>query len=376
MFPSNHARGALLLALVILAPGSPSPAQSRPAATTRGDGQRRLPRGFLRKTIALPDGQRRRYAVFVPPQYALHPEHNWPVILFLHGSGERGGNGIKQTRIGLPTIAARHPMKFPFILVMPQAKDMWYRGSEAAAAWTILDEVHREYRTDRDRVYLTGLSMGGFGTWELAARRPDVFAAIVPVCGVAPLPYLSNLVNVPVWAFHGALDDRVPVSGSRDAVAELKRLGAEPKYTEYPHVNHFCWDDAYGTPELLPWLLKHRRPPPPAVIDYVWPAGRSRVWWLAVEAEAKLKEPARVHVEIQDGGRVIIESENTRAWGLVSEAPPLAPGMEIEIVWNKKLIYRGPFEGVLNYTPPSPARTESRPGGRDDSGSGPPPPQD
>ena len=220
----------------------------------------------------MPDGSIRRYAIFVPPQYDQDPDHKWPVILFLHGSGECGRDGIKQTRVGLPKTIVRRPNRFPFITVMPQAHTLWFGGEDAAAVWAALAAVGQEYRIDADRIFITGLSMGGFAAWEFASVRPDVFAAVVPVCGlVTNKMLLPNMRHVPVWAFHGRLDQNVPVTGSQEAVAELRRIGANPKYTEYPNLKHNCWKRAYadGNMALWRWLLGQRRPPPPLAIDYV-----------------------------------------------------------------------------------------------------------
>lgn len=312
----------------------------------------KLPKGFVAKSVKLPDGQERKYTVFVPPQYVLHKKKKWPVVVFLHGSGECGKDGVKQTTVGLPTLLAADPAKYPFIVVMPQAADLWYRGDNAVAVWMALDEVLKKYRTNRDRIYLTGLSMGGFGTWELAVTRPDVFAAIVPICGLAPTEFLPNIVHLPVWAFHGAADPNVPVKGSRDAVAELKRLGAKPKYTEYPGVGHNCWDAAYRTKKLWSWLLEKRRAPAPRVIDYKFPGGGSRVWWLEVEAEEGLKTPAQIHAEIGEDGSVTVDSKGVAAWAIGAESCPLKAGQRITVTWNGKGIYAGDFAGTFETPAP------------------------
>ena len=306
----------------------------------------KLPKGFLSRKLKLPSGAERKYVVFVPPQYVLKKSHRWPVVVFLHGSGECGTDGVKHTTVGLPTLLAAHPEKYPFIAVMPQAPTMWFREENALAVWMALDAVMKEYQTDPDRIYLTGLSMGGFATWELSIERPDVFAAIVPVCGVAPLDYLSNIVAMPAWVFHGEMDDRVPVAASREAVAELKRLGAEPKYTEYPGVKHNSWDRAYPTPELWKWLLKQRRRPPPRVIDYRLPGGAVQVWWLALQAEQPLESPAHIHAEISEDDRTVtVESEGVEGWAIGSDMCPLKAGGAIEVTWNGRRIYAGEFTG-------------------------------
>jgi len=300
------------------------------------------------REIELPNGTKHKYVVFIPPQYALQKDHRFPVVLFLHGSGECGTDGIKHTTVGLPRLLAAAPKDHPFIVVMPQARTLWFRGDNLHAAWAALEATLNRYRTDPDRIYLTGLSMGGFGAWEMAAARPDVFAAAVPICGVAPMPYVANLVNLPVWAFHGALDRNVPVQGSRDAIAELRRLGGTPRYTEYPDGDHFCWDRAYGTPELWKWLLEQKRGQPPREVDYRLPPGSAQqVWWLLAKASGESPEPAHIRVTIQDGGRVEVQSERIVAWAIRSETHPLEIGNPVSAAWNGHEVFRGQFEGIL-----------------------------
>lgn len=329
--------------------GDTQPTTPKPPAVQAG--RRKLPRGFISKTVTLPNMSEHKYVVFTPPQYVKDPNHKWPLILFLHGSGECGTDGIKHTTVGLPTYVARNAMRFPFIVVMPQAQKMWFRGEEAAAVWASLDAVQSQYRVDPDRIYLTGLSMGGIATWELSVLRPDIFAAIVPVCGFAPKDYLPNIVDLPTWAFHGALDQNVSVKGSRDAVEELKRLGGSPLYTEFPKLQHVCWDEAYATPDLWRWLLKQRRKPTPKVIDYVFPAGVSRVWWLAVEGDKAWKKPCHIHAEIKDGGMIEMTSEGVIGWAIISDTDPLRPGTQIEVNWNAQPAFKGEFSGVLSVEP-------------------------
>lgn len=345
-------RAALVAAVALLCGIGPSHAQSTTQRQTPPKtSQRRLPKGFLGKTITLSNRAQRKYAVFTPPQYVKDKDHLWPLIIFLHGSAECGVDGIKQTTVGLPPYVARRAMKFPFIVVMPQAQKMWFRGQEAAAIWAILDEVQSNYRVDPDRIYLTGLSMGGIASWELSVLRPDVFAAIVPICGFAPKDYLSNIVDLPTWAFHGALDNNVSVQGSRDAIEELKRLGGAPIYTEYPKLQHICWDEAYATPDLWRWLIQQRRKPTPRVIDYVFPAGLSRVWWLAVEGDKAYKKPCHVHAEIKDGDLIEINSQGVIGWALISDAEPLKPNTNIQVSWNGQPVFKGEFTGILSLEP-------------------------
>lgn len=349
----------LILALAAI-PASAALGQRKTTPTQRATSG--LADIFQAKSIKMPDGSQRRYALFVPPQYDDAPSHRWPVILFLHGSLLCGQDGVKQTRKGLPRYIVTRPDRFPFITIMPQAHAMWFRGEEARAVWLILDAVLKQYRADPDRVYITGLSMGGYGTWELAMARPDVFAAAIPIAGEGNKAFVSNIRNLPVWAFHGRLDHNVPVSGSREPVAELRRLGAKPNYTEYPNLPHECWDRAYATKGLWRWLLKQRRPPPPRVIDHVFPRQLARIWWLGALAEEGRTQPAHIHAEIteQQGQKhVELTSEGIAAFSLVSESNPLKPGDSLTITWNGKPLGRGQFTGRLTY-PPRPA-PQSRP---------------
>jgi poly(3-hydroxybutyrate) depolymerase len=318
----------------------------------------KLPRGLAAKKLTMPDGSVRKYAIFVPPQYKLDESHKWPLIIALHGSGEIGEDGIKQTTIGLAPYIVGHAQKFPFIAVFPQAHAMWFRGAEEAAIWMILDATLKEYRVDMDRIYLTGLSMGGFATWEMAASRPDVFAAIVPICGAGPLGYMSNILNLPVWAFHGSIDPNVPVARSRELIDELKRLGAKPKYTEYSEVAHDSWTRAYATPELWRWLLKQHKPPPPRVIDYKLTSPETRVWWLAVQADMAAKAPPHVRAEIAEDGRLTIESTDVIAWMVLPGPEPLQPGKEIEVTWNGQPVFKGEFSGGFGIAPSSQPSSE------------------
>ncbi len=348
-------------------PQSNQPDAAQPSADTPDvqaiETRANLPPGFILKQIKMPDGTTYKYGLFIPPQYEWNSTHKWPVILFLHGSGEVGNKGLKQLKVGLPPRIGTRSDRFPFITICPQAHARWFREQDAAAVWAILDAVLEEYRADPDRVYLTGLSMGGFATWEFACAHPDRFAAIAPICGAGPIEFMSNIVNLPVWAFHGEADNNVPVDNSRRLIAELKRLGAEPIYTEYEKIGHNSWDQAYAEAELYRWFLKHRRPAPPRVIDYRLPSQVAKIWWLTVEANPEADEPPHVRAEILDGNRVAIRSTGVAAFQLTSEGEPLQPGSQIEINWNGVDVYKGAFEGTLLVRPKDPsALPESEPG--------------
>lgn len=217
--------------------------------------------GFVEKQFKNADGSISPYVVFVPRDYDGKKEY--PVILFLHGSGETKGDkgGKKPVEVGIGTAIKKRDKSFPFITVIPQSeKRTWGANSDdGKRAMAMLDEVMKEYKTDPKRVYLTGLSMGGFGTWSLAAAHPEKWAAIVPICGGGNVKDADKIKNIPIWAFHGDADTAVPVARSRDMIEALKKVGAEPKFTEYPGVGHNSWDKAYGTDELYTWLLEQKK---------------------------------------------------------------------------------------------------------------------
>ena len=224
--------------------------------------------GFLYKTLTI-DKETYAYSVYVPPDYT--PEKAWPVILFLHGSGERGDDGLLQTEVGLGRAIRRNYRTIPAIVVMPQCRPQtaWV-GPMAQMALRCLEATSREYRCDPDRLYLTGLSLGGNGAWLLAAQYPDSFAAVVPICGFAELRESTGLVeklaprlkNMPIWCFHGDADGNVPVEKSREMVAAIRKVGGTIEYTEYAGGTHNVWDRTYGDYKLWKWLFAQKRRPP------------------------------------------------------------------------------------------------------------------
>lgn len=218
------------------------------------------PTGFLNKSLSI-DGTEYRYVVYVPRDYTAEKE--WPVILFLHGAGERGSDGLKQTEVGLGRALRLFPERYPAIVVMPQCAtgDRW-AGRMAEMALRALDRTLEEYRIDRSRQYLTGLSMGGFGSWLIASQHPSRFAAVVPICGGGdPAAMASKLKDLPIWTFHGDADEAVPVARTREMVDAIKAAGGERiRYTEYPGVGHNSWDRAYASQELTDWLFAQKRP--------------------------------------------------------------------------------------------------------------------
>lgn len=241
--------------------------------------------GFLQRSVTL-DGVSYRYQVFVPADHS--PARAWPVVLFLHGAGERGDDGRVQAHVGLGAAIRAEPARFPMIVVMPQARrNTRWTGAMAAQALKALEQSMAEFNGDPQRVYLTGLSMGGQGVWFMAASHPNRFAAIVPICGfiggardaaalgLRPEPaqaadfpeqlaadpfgaFARRIGKQPVWAFHGTADSVVPVAQTRQMVAAMRQGGGEVRFNEYAGADHNSWDRAYGEPELVPWLLSHR----------------------------------------------------------------------------------------------------------------------
>ena len=195
-----------------------------------------------------------RYILHVP---AGDPgPKGWPLMLFLHGAGERGDDLNQITIYGPPKIAKKDK-DFPFILVAPQCPaDRWWSADELLG---LLDEVTGRCAVDRDRVYVTGMSMGGFGTWALAAKAPRRFAAIAPICGGGDPATASRLKHVPVWAFHGAKDQTVPPRQSQQMVDAVRKAGGKARLTVYPEAGHDSWTKTYANPRLYAWLLRHHR---------------------------------------------------------------------------------------------------------------------
>ena len=234
--------------------------------------------GFLDRTVSM-GGAEYRYQVFVPAIWDKHKK--WPVLLFLHGAGERGDDGLLQTDVGIGHAVRQYADRFPFIVVMPQCRKehVWTEPDMQSQALAALENSIKEFNGDRKRTYLSGISMGGYGTWDLGARCPGKFAALAPVCGgirgLQDFPQIAvgfakdpriadpyaettkRIGNTPVWVFHGSADDAVPVGESRKMVESLKSAGGNVRYTEYPGVGHNSWDSAYSEAEFIPWLLSH-----------------------------------------------------------------------------------------------------------------------
>lgn len=235
---------------------------------------------FLERSVSFGE-KTYRYRVWLPPHYTKL--HHWPVVLYLHGSAERGDDNLRQVTSGLGPAVERFGQRYKAIVVFPQCHDgeEWY-GDEEAQALAALNAAINEFHGDPRRVYLTGISMGGSGAWFMARHRRK-WAAVVPICGEIvrqpndpypsdPPPDIARIVGAqdpyatlaeaigktPVWAFHGADDPVVPVQQSRDMVAALQKAGGNVRYSELPGVGHESWDRAYANPMLVEWMLAQR----------------------------------------------------------------------------------------------------------------------
>jgi predicted peptidase len=207
------------------------------------------------------------YLLFLPQGYNAKATNRWPLMLFLHGAGERGSDLKKVAVHGPPKIVKSKP-NFPFILVSPQCPDGETWSDEVLLS--LLDDVIKRHKVDTNRVYLTGLSMGGYGSWSLGIKYPERFAAIAPVCGggetirvlLASRQKSAALKSLGIWAFHGAKDPVVMLEESERMVAALKRIGAKDvELTVYPEAQHDSWTETYSNEKLYEWFLKHERKP-------------------------------------------------------------------------------------------------------------------
>ncbi len=194
------------------------------------------------------------YLLYLPQGYTSDTTTRWPVMLFLHGAGE-SGTDIEKVKVHGPPKLIAEGRQYPFIVVSPQAQ----RGWRKEILFDLLQSIFSDYRVDRDRVYLTGLSMGGFGTWDLAMEHPETFAAIVPICGGGDSSKVWTLRHMPVWCFHGAKDNIVPLSASQNMVDALKKYNPTVKFTVYPEATHDSWTETYANESVYEWLLAQRR---------------------------------------------------------------------------------------------------------------------
>ena len=242
--------GAALLFALTLTRGIPANAQQVQPGTQQAQSFEKQ----IVRTITL------KYLLYLPKEYGKEADKKWPVIVFLHGSGERGSDLEKVKVHGPPKlIAAGKDM--PFIVVSPQSP-LTGRGWETETLNGMLDDVLKTYKTDPDRVYLTGLSMGGGGTWQWSTTNPERFAAIAPICGFGSPLSTRRLKDGPAWVFHGGKDTTVPIANATIMVDAMKANGGDVKLTVYPDAGHDSWTETYNNPELYTWFLSHTRHTP------------------------------------------------------------------------------------------------------------------
>jgi predicted peptidase len=233
------------------------------ASTRQGAPSAQQARSF-RKRITRTVGL--EYLLHLPKGYEEDPARRWPLVLFLHGAGERGDDLSKVKVHGIPKVVEKAPARvkeLPFIAVSPQcpAGSWWSHLDNVLALSALLDEIEVTHRVDPDRIYLTGLSMGGFGTFALAGAEPERFAALLPICGGGDRVSAMRASKIPTWVFHGARDETVPLRSSVEMVETMARSGGSPRFTVYPDAGHDSWTQTYENPEVYRWLLSQVRPP-------------------------------------------------------------------------------------------------------------------
>jgi len=226
------------------------------------------------RTFTAADGRKLNYRLLQPDGY--DPQQAYPLVLFLHGAGERGDDNRKQLIHGLNEFAADEiRKKYPAFVVAPQCPEnqQWVDVPWSADSHTmpknpaeslrlsleLVAALQKELSIDKHRLYVTGLSMGGFGAWDAIQRHPNLFAAAVPVCSGGDATLAEKIKDVPVWAFHGADDGAVKPQRSRDMIAALKKAGGSPKYTEYEKVGHNSWEKAYADEKMYEWLFDQKK---------------------------------------------------------------------------------------------------------------------
>jgi predicted peptidase len=203
----------------------------------------------IRKRVGL------RFLLYLPEQYAAR-DQRWPLLIFLHGASERGEDLERVKNNGPPKIVQTQ-RDFPFIVVSPQVSADMAWDSDSLNA--LLDELLGQLPIDPERVYVTGLSMGGYGAWNFASEHPERIAAIAPISGAGEAVRACRLKDMPIWAFHGAEDPIVPLFDDQKMVDAVRACGGHVEFTVYPNVGHDAWTQTYENPELYRWLLEHRR---------------------------------------------------------------------------------------------------------------------
>ncbi len=202
-------------------------------------------------------GNKLNYLTYLPKNFPEGQE-KYPLMLFLHGAGERGDDLELVKRHGPPQLI-ENGQDMPFIVIAPQCPKKQWWPMKNTELLQLIESVKEKYPVDVNRIYCTGLSMGGFGTWSLAIERPDLFAAIAPICGGGDSTKVCAIKDVPTWVFHGAKDTVVPIEKSQVMVDSLQACGGNVKFTIYPDATHNSWTETYDNPEFYEWLLSHTK---------------------------------------------------------------------------------------------------------------------
>jgi predicted peptidase len=225
-----------------------------------------------KRTYKDENGKTLQYRLMKPDNY--DPKMKYPLVLFLHGAGERGKDNERQLIHGVPEFAkAENRKQYPRFLIAPQcpANEGWSnflskkpttakeQSEPGMLAVDLVKAIEKEFSIDPNRIYITGLSMGGYGTWDIIVRHPDMFAAAVPVCGGGDPSQAEKIAKLPIWVFHGGKDKVVPPQRSREMVEAIKKAGGEAKYTEYPDVGHDSWVKAYKDADMMKWLFEQKK---------------------------------------------------------------------------------------------------------------------
>ena len=223
--------------------------------------QKPSPGSQVKQSLKLASGNSIPYLLYWPEKFDKDPSQKWPVILFLHGRGESRGPLSIVAKWGPPRMAARGD-SLPYIIISPQcpADQRWTSPGQVQAVLDLLAHINKNFPVDARRIYLTGLSMGGYGSWKLAAEHGKLFAAVAPVCGAGNPGDAEKLKDIPVWVFHGTEDRAVPYQRSLEMVEAIQKAGGKKvRFTTLKHIGHNSWSAAYATPELFTWFNKYTR---------------------------------------------------------------------------------------------------------------------
>ena len=278
----------IFLAVMALSASVWAAAPAAPAAKGAGDAAAVAPGPFDARVYRDSSGGELQYRLLKPEPYDATKKY--PLVVFLHGSGERGTDNLAQLKNGVREFlgSPEAQAKYPCFYMVPQSPpgDAWSRRGypdgvtdTSRRVLEVIEALEKEFSIDPARLYIGGLSMGGFGTWDLISRYPDLFAAAFPICGGGAPDRALLMKDIPIWAFQGGADPAVPPQMSRDMVEALQKAGGKPKYTEYPGVGHNSWTKAFSEPEFLPWLFAQKRSGPGSMKAAVLPAVPPPAGW-------------------------------------------------------------------------------------------------